>query len=98
MHFSLYSIIAFAVSSLAGGHVFYFVDVLRHSLAEDLYICLLIYPAVFIVSLRFIPSEPEIPLKEERVGLTRISIINGTSNILIQASDIIFITASSPYY
>lgn len=46
LHFSLYSFIVFADSYLAGGHVFHFMDILRHSLAEDFYICLLIYPTV----------------------------------------------------
>jgi hypothetical protein len=74
-------------------------DILQHSLAEDLYICLLLYPAVCIVSLRFMSSaaKPETPKRENRVGLARINVTNGTSNIVIQTSNIIFITASSPY-
>lgn len=99
LHFSLYSFIVFAVSYVAGGHVFHFKDVLKHSLAENLYLCLLVYLTVCIVFLKFKSSAPalEIPSQDNRAGLARINITNGTNNILIETSDITFITASSPY-
>ncbi|MCF2489036.1 LytTR family DNA-binding domain-containing protein [Dyadobacter sp. CY347] len=99
LHFLLFSFGVFAVSSLLQGHVFQFWDVLRHSLAEHLYICLLIYLAGCIFILRFtVPAAPpQTVFVENKAGLSRINITNGTNNILVETSEIIFITASSPY-
>lgn len=99
LHFPVFSLGVFLISSLFQGHVFQFKDVLHHSLAEHLYICLLIYLAVCICMLRFtVPAAlPQTTLAENKTGLARINITNGTNNILVETSEIIFITASSPY-
>lgn len=99
LHFPVFSLGVFSISALLQGHVFQFWDVLHHSLAEHLYICLMIYLAVCICMLRLTtPTElPQTMLVESKVGLARINITNGTNNILVEINDIISITASSPY-
>jgi two-component system LytT family response regulator len=99
LHFHLFAFGVFAISSLSQGHVFQFKDVLHHSLAEHLYICLLIYLAVCICMLRFtVPAAlPQTAIVKNKAGLDRINITNGTNNILVETSEILFITAASLY-
>ncbi|MCE7063845.1 LytTR family DNA-binding domain-containing protein [Dyadobacter sp. CY326] len=99
LHFLLFAFGVYAISSLSQGHVFQFKDVLHHGLAEYLYICLLIYLAGCIYMLRFtIPAAlPKTTLPESKAGLARINITIGTNNIMVETSEIILITASSPY-
>ena len=99
VHFLSHAFIVFIFSYLKGEHVFQFTDVLQHSLAEDLYVCLLIYFAVCSAFLRsrITGSRPESPLEIDKPSLTRINVVHGTNNILIETSEIIFIAAASPY-
>jgi len=99
VHFLSHSFIVFFFSYLNGGHVFQFIDVLQHSLAEDLYVCLLIYFTVCIAFLRPLISgnQTERPMGTNKPDLTRINVVHGTNNILIETTDIIFIDAASPY-
>ena len=99
LHCILFPLVIFVLSYSFLDHTFYFFDVFKHTLSEDLYKYLLIYgitaSALSYKKSSFSDEKTEQILSSQPVS--KIVVGTGKNNIIIDAEEILFISSASPY-
>jgi len=99
LHCILFPLVIFVLSYSFLDHTFYFFDVFKHTLSEDLYKYLLIYgitaSALSYKKSSFSDEQTQQILSNQPVS--KIVVGTGKNNIIIYSEEILFISSASPY-
>jgi two-component system, LytTR family, response regulator len=96
LHILLFATFVFLVSMIGFNHSYGFSRMLSYSLSEKLFITLVIYTAVFLITTKLNQSKV-LPKMNKDTYLDQLVIQSAGKSILIKTEELISITAFSPY-